>query len=124
VRRLDPSDITRRHAMPVTTPARTLLDLADRYTPRGLNRAVRQAQAEQRVNARQIADVLTRATGRRGVSNLAAIIASGPAPTRSEAEDIVLDLIVKSGLRHPDVNKCHVIGRRTLYPDMAGPSSA
>jgi very-short-patch-repair endonuclease len=121
VRQLDPRDITRRHAIPITTTARTLLDLADCFTSRALRRAVRQAQAEQRVNVRQIADVLTRAQGRRGTPKLAAIIAGGPAPTRSEAEDIVLDLIVSSGLRHPDVNQRHVVGGRTLYPDMRWP---
>jgi very-short-patch-repair endonuclease len=121
VRQLDPRDITRRHAIPITTSARTLLDLADCFTPRALRRAVRQAQAEQRVNVRQIADVLTRAQGRRGAPQLAAIIAGGPAPTRSEAEDIVLDLIVSSGLRHPDVNQRHVVGGHTLYPDMRWP---
>jgi len=121
VRRLDPRDITRRHGIPVTTPARALLDIADYLAPRALRRAVRQAQSEQRVNVRQIADVLTRSNGRRGASGLASLVATGPAPTRSEAEDIVLDLILRSGLRQPDVNRRLVVAGRQLYPDLRWP---
>ena len=40
-------------------------------------------------NVRQIADVLGRANGRRGAGTLAALVAEGPAPIRSEFEDVV-----------------------------------
>ena len=41
VRDLHPADVTRRRDLPVTGPARTLLDLATRLTPRELARATR-----------------------------------------------------------------------------------
>ena len=44
------------------------------------------------------------ATRRRGAARLAQIIATGPAPTKSELEDVVLDLILRGGHVHPDVN--------------------
>jgi hypothetical protein len=118
VRRLDVRDTTKRHGIRVTSAARTLLDLADSFTPRAVRRAVRQAQAEQLVNLKQIADVLTRANGRRGARELASIVAAGPAATRSEAEDIVLDFVIKSHLRHPDVNEELIIDSRRVYPDL------
>lgn len=104
-RRLDPRDVTRHRGIRVTTPARTLLDLADVLPDKGLRRAVRQAQSLHLTSVRQIADVLTRAGGRRGAHRLAALIADGPTPTRSELEDLVLDVIAGAGLRRPQINR-------------------
>jgi hypothetical protein len=42
-KRLEPRDLTRRHGIPATTPARTLLDLAARLPSRRLERAVNEA---------------------------------------------------------------------------------
>ena len=49
VTRLHPTDITRRRDLPITSPARTLLDLATRLTPRDLARATEEAQVQRRV---------------------------------------------------------------------------
>jgi hypothetical protein len=62
-------------------PARTLLDLAAVLGQRPLRRAVRQALSLQRVNMRQLTDVLARLRPRRGAGRLAQVVASGPAPT-------------------------------------------
>ena len=100
-RSLDARDVRRHDGIPITTPARTLLDLADILPEKGLRRAVRQAQALGLVSVRQIADVLTRAQGRRGAQRLAALIADGPTPTRSDLEDLVLGVVVDGGLQRP-----------------------
>ena len=116
-RGLDPRDVWRHNGIRVTSPARTLLDLADVLTHKGLHRAVRQAQALNLAQVRQIADVLTRANGRRGAPRLAALIADGPAPTRSELEDLVLNVIDAGGLRRPQINRR--LGG--VYPDLRWP---
>jgi predicted transcriptional regulator of viral defense system len=116
-RALDPRDVRRNVTIPRTTVARTLLDLADDMPDKGLRRAVRQAQALHLTNVRLIADVLTRARGRRGAHRLAALIADGPAPTRSELEDLVLGVIVDAGLMRPEINRR--LGR--FYPDLRWP---
>ncbi|MDX6680186.1 MAG: hypothetical protein QOG94_225 [Solirubrobacteraceae bacterium] len=116
-RHLDPRDVMRHRGIRVTTPARTLLDLADVLPDQALRRAVRQAQALHLTNVRQIADVLTRAQGRRGAQRLAALVADGPAPTRSELEDLVLGVIARGGLRRPRINER--LGR--VYPDLRWP---
>ncbi|MGI9098044.1 MAG: type IV toxin-antitoxin system AbiEi family antitoxin domain-containing protein [Solirubrobacteraceae bacterium] len=116
-RALDSRDVTRRDAIAVTTPAGTLLDLADDLPANGLRRTMRQAQAMRWTNVRQIADVLTRANGRRGAHRLAALIADGPAPTRSEFEDVVLDLVLSAGLRRPEINER--LG--SVFPDLRWP---
>jgi len=116
-RALDPRDVRRHNGILVTSPARTLLDLADVLPDKGLRRAVRQAQALNLAQVRQIADVLTRANGRRGARRLAALIADGPAPTRSDLEDLVLDVVDNGGLARPQINRR--LGR--VYPDLRWP---
>ena len=117
-RSLAPHDVTRRHGIPTTTAARALLEIAPALSDHRLKRAVRQAQAEQATNVRQIADVIRRANGHRATARLAAIIATGPAPTASGHEDAVLDLVLAAGLEHPDVNRPLYIASRRYVPDM------
>jgi very-short-patch-repair endonuclease len=49
------------------------------------------------------------------------VIAEGPAPTRSVLEDVVLDLILRGGFAHPDVNKPMRINGRRVVPDLRWP---
>jgi very-short-patch-repair endonuclease len=118
---LDIRDVTRHETIPVTSPTRTLLDLASLLDYKPLRRAVRQAQSLRRVNLVQVAEVLGRTGRRRGVRALRRIIATGPAPTRSELEDVVLDLIVHGGLAHPEVNRPLQIAGRRVIPDFRWP---
>jgi hypothetical protein len=120
-RTLDPRDVTRRHGIPVTTPARALLEVAGSLSNRWLRRAVREAQSKRWTNVDQIAEVLARANGHRGAARIAAIIATGPAPTRSGNEDVVLDLALRGGLKHPDVNPRRSVDGRRVYPDLHWP---
>jgi very-short-patch-repair endonuclease len=120
-RRLDRRDVMRRNGILVTSPARTLLDLAADLRPRELRRAARQAQAERHVNVRQLADMLTRAQGHRGAGALRGLVADGPAPTRSELEDIVLDLLDSAGIARPQINTTLRLDGRTVSPDFLWP---
>jgi very-short-patch-repair endonuclease len=72
-------------------------------------------------NVRQLLDVLDRHPRRRGARNLARIVATGPAPTRSELEDVVLDLILGGGFEHPQVNVPVTIEDRRVVPDFRWP---
>ncbi len=118
---LAPPDATRVHGIPVTSPARTLVDLASVLPYPMLRRAVRQAQSLRRVNLRELRDVLYRMGGRRGTRKLKRILATGAAPTRSELEDVVLDLIVSGGLAHPNVNLPLLLSGRRVVPDFRWP---
>jgi very-short-patch-repair endonuclease len=119
--RLDLDDTTRHHGIPVTSPARTLLDLAATLDHRPLRAATRRAQSLYRVNVRQLADTLARHGRRKGIARLAQIIATGPAPTRSELEDVVLDLVLRGGHVHPDVNVPYVVAGQKTVPDFRWP---
>ena len=114
---LDARDIVHVRGIAVTSPARTLADLAAQLSPRELRRAVRQAQSLRLVELRELIDVLARLGPCRGSRKLARIIVTGPAPTRSELEDVVLDLILGAGLAHPDVNVPIVLAGRRVVPD-------
>ncbi|MGH2901927.1 MAG: type IV toxin-antitoxin system AbiEi family antitoxin domain-containing protein [Solirubrobacteraceae bacterium] len=121
-RRIDPKDLTRVRGIPTTTAARALLEIAPQLSDRRLRRAVRQAQAERSANVRQIADVLRRANGHAGTARLARIIATGPAPTVSGDEDVVLDLILGAGFEHPEVNGGVPVGAIRYRPDLRWPA--
>src|SRR3954449_597350 len=115
-------DTTRHRGIPVTSPARTALDLAARLDRRPLRRLVREAQGQRRVSARQLAEVLRRLAPCPGSPLLADVIAPGPAPPRSELEDVVLDLILAGGLEHPGVNVPIVVAGRRVIPDFRWPA--
>jgi hypothetical protein len=119
--RLDPDDRTRHRGIPITSPARTLVDLAATLEHRPLRAVTRRAQSLQRVNLRQLAATLARHRRRPGAAKLAEIIATGPAPTRSELEDVVLDLILRGGHVHPDVNVPYVVAGQRTVPDFRWP---
>jgi hypothetical protein len=119
--RLDVRDVTRRHGILTTTPARTLVDLAGVLSYEQLRRATREAQAQRLVALPQLVETLARLRPCRGAANLARIVATGPAPTRSELEDVVLDLILRGGLRHPDVNVPIRVAGRRIVPDFRWP---
>jgi hypothetical protein len=120
-RSLDPRDVGKQDGIPVTAPVRTVLDLAATLNDRSLRGAIRRAQSVRQVNLSQLLEFLDQAGPRRGVARLRRIVASGPAPTRSELEDVVLDLILRGGLAHPDVNVPLSVAGRRIVPDFRWP---
>jgi predicted transcriptional regulator of viral defense system/very-short-patch-repair endonuclease len=114
-------DTTRHRGIPITTPARTLVDLAATFEYRALRRTVREA-LRTLVTTRQLVETLDRLGARRGVVNLARIVAAGHVPTRSELEDTVLDLLLNAGFERPDVNVPIMIGNRRIIPDFGWPA--
>ena len=116
-RALDERDVWTRDGIRVTSPARTVLDLATITTPKALRRIVRQAQVEGTVSVRQLQDVAARADGHRGRPALLALIADGPTPTRSGGEDEMLDLLESAGLPRPEVNPRISMDGERIIPD-------
>jgi hypothetical protein len=118
---LVPRDRSRAQDVPVTAPARTLVDLAATLDAPSLRPVMRRAQGLKLVNLRQLNEVLVRLAPRRGSGRLSKLIATGAAPTRSVLEDVVLDLLLEAGFEHPDVNKPLIVGGRRLIPDFRWP---
>lgn len=88
-----PADRTTRHGIPITTPQRTLQDLAAVLTPEDLERALNQAQIQRLpLPARSSSRALRAALG------------TDPGMTRSEAERRLLRMIREAGLPRPRTN--------------------
>jgi very-short-patch-repair endonuclease len=97
-------DATRHHGIPVTSPARTLLDLATTVTQRDLARATEEAQVQRRVSTHSLNEQFRRYPTHRGAAALRRAIRTDPALTRSEAERRLLGLIRAARLPAPTTN--------------------
>lgn len=120
--RLDPIDVWTVQGIPVTSPARTIADLSGRLGPKPLRRLIREALVRKLVTYRELVEALERLRPFRGAGKLARLLATEPAPTRSELEDIVLDLILGAGFVPPDVNVPVWIRQRRVIPDFRWPA--
>jgi len=101
---LHPADATRRHGIPVTSPARTLLDLATQVTQRELDRATEEAQVQRRVSLHSLTEQFSRYPRHRGTTALKHAIRADPKLTRSQAERLALQLIRAARLPEPGTN--------------------
>lgn len=106
VARLADDERTERDGIPVTTPLRTLADLASVLTERDLERAIARAERAGLVRAADLDRLPDRYAGRRGSATLRAVLgrAHGPQLTRSEAEVRFLALIRRAKLPAPRAN--------------------
>jgi very-short-patch-repair endonuclease len=106
VRTLMPDEVTVHDGIPVTTPARTLCDLAGISGARELERALAEALAQRLVQSREILALLDRHRRHRGRTRLRAFLDVGhtAARTRSEAEERFLALTRKARLKEPAAN--------------------
>lgn len=106
VARLDPADRAVAHGIPITTPARTIVDIAATASARELEQALAKAVREGLTGRRQVARVIADAPRRRGVATLRALLEAGNAPafTRSEAEERFLALVRRGRLGAPHAN--------------------
>lgn len=102
--RLQAADIRRIDGLPITAPARTLLDLAAVGCER-LERAFSEAHVRRLLTDRAMEGALRRAGRRRGVLAIKALIdANELGFARSEAERRMRNLILRAGLPAPLLN--------------------
>jgi very-short-patch-repair endonuclease len=99
-------DVRWRHGIPVTSPARTLLDLAAVFDDFELEAALAAAFRRSAVRPNQLADVIARNPRTKGVGKLRALLdANGrPHDTRSKYERRLLALIRDAELPLPLTN--------------------
>jgi len=105
-RTLHADETTTHEGMPVTTPGRTLLDLAGSAPSRDLEQAWARAERLDGNCRDDVARLVGRHPGRAGAPALKALMALdiGPALTRSEAEARLQALIRKGRLPRPSAN--------------------
>ncbi len=105
-RDLVPDEITTLHGIPVTTPARTLLDLGECLGPRELEQALARAERSGLVTREEVRAVVRRHPRHRGARALRPLLDDDrpTAFTRSRAEELLLALIRKARLPVPELN--------------------
>ena len=105
-RSLRPDELRRHDGLVVTSPCRTLIDLAGVVNERTLRRAVEEALRLRLVRTADVLDALERAARRQGAPALRSLLAASEAPamTRSEAERRLLELLRAARLPKPATN--------------------
>jgi very-short-patch-repair endonuclease len=95
---LEPYEVTTKHRIAITTPTRTLIDLANVLDPPDLEQAVAEAFARRLTTRVKILQ------SRRVPARLREQLNGTPARTRSRTERRLLTLIRRSSLPEPEVN--------------------
>ena len=101
---LPPDEVTEHDGIPVTTPGRTILDLAPSLSIPSLTRMLERAESSKSWIGPSMPELLERYPRRAGTPKLRAVTAKPPAMTRSELEALFLDLIDKWDLPRPRMN--------------------
>ncbi len=97
---LGPDETTIRDGIPVTTPARTLLDLAATLRYRQLERAIHEAERLRLTSPTAVQP----SPGRRGATHLRTLLLNARSPTRSEFEAEFLTFVDTFDLPKPQTN--------------------
>ncbi len=97
-------DRKHRQRIPVTSPARTLLDCAVRLTAKTLTRAVNDALRRHLLRRWHLQELTSRCGGHPGAARLTPFAEVDHEPTRSPLEDEFLDFCRRYGLPVPKVN--------------------
>jgi hypothetical protein len=106
-RNLAPADVATVDSIRVTSPARTILDVAATLDARALERVLDRAEREGVYDGRALAAVIAANRGHRGAARLRAILdehVAGTTVTRSGIEERMLALCRGHGLPCPLVN--------------------
>jgi very-short-patch-repair endonuclease len=107
------ADITEKEGIPVTSVARTLLDLATFLTQPQLERACEQAVLEEAFDLTAISELLARNHGQPGIRKLRAVLARGDLGENVPASGLerhFRDLCKQAGLPAPEINRYVLLG--------------
>ena len=107
------ADVTLIDGIPVTSVSRTLLDLATLLREPQLERACDQAVINRVFDMREMANLLRRSRGRRGVARLRNALARGDLGENVPASGLEVryrDLCARAGLPKPDINRYILLG--------------
>ena len=100
------ADRDQNYGIPVTTPARTIVDFADvEPSDRALTRALNEARLNKHLTLPALTAQLARSNGRRGAHRLRQHTEYAGAPTRSEFEDAARAFVEQYDLGHPETNQ-------------------
>lgn len=99
------AEVRVHRGLPVLSPARALLDVAEQTTARRIELALDRGRVTRLLTTHEVAGVISRFSNRHGAAVLSGLLDDGPTTvTRSEAEERVLDLVRSAELPVPAVN--------------------
>jgi hypothetical protein len=101
---VDRRDIRRHLGIRVTSPARTIYDIAPRLSDKALTRAVNELRIARRLTLDHLAELVDRLPRHRGASRIQPLIETPTGPTRSELEDAFVAFTERFGLPRPEMN--------------------
>ena len=126
--RLAPDEVTTRDAIPVTTPPRTLLDLAAVVPAHQLERAMNEAERQHLADLLSLDAVLRRHAGANGTRALRRALErvqpGGLAVTRSDLEARFLTFLDARTIPRPATNVPLTVGASRSRPTASGAASA
>lgn len=119
---LDPRDVTVHRGIPVTTPARMLVDCTDELIAEELTNVIHELAFRRRFSIPATREAMARANGRRKLARLDEAIElwlAGSAGIKSRLERAFLQHVVDAGLAKPIPN-IHVAGAQVdgYWPDL------
>ena len=99
-------DLRRLFGMPLTSPPRTILDLAARLDVAELERVIAEAGYRRLASEAELLDQLHRNGGKRGIATLRRVLdlPGGPRRTRSPAERLMVRLLREAGVDGYETN--------------------
>lgn len=105
-------DVTSVRGIPVTSVARTLLDLAAKYGEGTVERAANEAVIHEAFDLRAIEELIDRSKGHRGIRRLRRVLATGDLSGESATglERRFAELCVSHGLPRPELNRWIFLG--------------
>lgn len=116
--RLPADEVTVEQGIPVTTPARTLFDLAGVVPLAQLRRAVKEAEVKRLWGPLSLPDLLERHPRRAGAAAIRAVIdAPDRGVTRNDVEEALAALVRRARLPRPRFNAPLKLGSRFIEPD-------
>jgi len=121
---LDPADRAVRDGIPITTCARTIVDMGSLLTAPQLANVIHEAQYRHGITTGEVRVSLARATGRVAVGlveRACALIDGGSVGTRSQLEDDFLALLQHARIRMPDINVRRQVGAERIELDATWP---
>lgn len=116
-RQVDPRDRRTRRGIALTSPARTIVDLAAQLDVDDLEQLVVEADIRRLATADELRTVIARASGQRGTRRFIDLLdrAAWQGLTRSQAERRALELVARARLPRPRVNPVRLEHRIDLH---------
>ncbi len=118
---VDPRDRTSRHAIPCTSPGRTIIDCAFRAGAEGTEDLIMAADSKRLLDRRRFEQLAREHRGRPGIGHVLAVISDDPRELRSQNEVRMFRICRRYGVPLPLTNHRIDVAGRTFYADFYWP---